>query len=819
MKIAQARFLRFVAQFVLVCATLVALFWLVGTVWGPSWIKKSIEEYSQRVGYRIELQSVSVAPLALRVELTGLKLSQIGGNDLFTLERGVIALRWSKISVGEIGIQAVDLQSPRVLIEKSAQNKSPPTWNWVDFIQRIQTLSGSTKSSVAPEQPRRFSLEHLAIAGGEIKIRDNLSKWSDELGPFTLELRDLANYSEKNTTPSGIQTLYTLNLGKLDFDIPALGKKIAFDRVSAAGNVSSPKADILSVQLNLQLDDANIQSRFSFQTKLGELTGVVQIQKLALRPFVSLLPANSILHTQKGYLDADLTLASQKNTWGIAGDLRLLDTQILEGKTKEAFLQWQAIDLKRLDIRKTAQGMTSLAIDELNIDQPNFVFEINDQGFSNLRRMFSKPSTKELADQELVENANKSEAQAEIQVAQATTPPEKKFNLDIRSVKIHNGRVQFADYFVRPQFKTEINQFNGSLLGVSNTPGRYASIAFNGVMIDKGSMRARGQASFDDPRRNHDIAVDFKNLPLKATNPYFMSRAGYEIDDGSLDLILNYKAKDAELFGKNRIIIRNIQLGKEAPNFEGKRLPLGLAVILLEDSDKVIDISLDIRGNVDSPKFSASGLVWQAIRTVFTNIVTAPFRALASLFGIQGDTTVYSVVGENVFLPVDQDKLEKLASVLAKRPKANIELSGSLDPKADREALARAKADQAILSAAGFKVGPNEPLPIPSLSDRRIQAGLKSAYASQVGRIKLTQRLIMLPDNEARYQQLRSELIQSYSIGNAELVELASARAKNAKDLMTKLDPSIANRIVVSQPKELSANQDGVPLGLQMANP
>jgi hypothetical protein len=265
-------------------------------------------------------------------------------------------------------------------------------------------------------------------------------------------------------------------------------------------------------------------------------------------------------------------------------------------------------------------------------------------------------------------------------------------------------------------------------------------------------------------------------------------------------------------------VIKDIQLGEEIPDFQGKRLPLRLAVALLEDSDNVIDISLSIKGNIDSPEFSASGLVWQAISTVLSNIVTAPFRALASLLGLQSDAPIYSVVGESTYLPADQEKLDKLAGVLVKRPNATIELLGAYDPGSDKLELARARADHAILNAAGFKLSPSEPLPTPSLSDPRIQSGIKSAYGQQVGKIKLAQRLITLPDNEARYQQLRSEIILSFVIGDTELKQLATTRASRARDLMLQNNPSLVERIKLGASKEAVADKDGIPLGVNLGS-
>ena len=499
-------------------------------------------------------------------------------------------------------------------------------------------------------------------------------------------------------------------------------------------------------------------------------------------------------------MNGKLQYQARNTLWSTTGDLQFLDVEITEGRPRQPFIKWKKADVKQIDLRKLASGNTAFSIDELIFDKPDFLYDIDEQGFSNIRRMFAKPASPKI-DSPQVDQSQQSALQ-----------------LDIKAIKLRDGLVQFSDFAVVPQFKTEIRKLNGSLLGVSNIPGRYAAIALDGLVADKGSFRAKGQASFDDPRRNHDLSFEFKNVPLKTANAYFMKYAGYAIDDGRLDLFLNYKAKNAELVGQNRFVIKDIKLGEELTNFQGKRLPLRLAVALLEDSDNVIDISLSIKGNVDSPEFSASGLVWQAIRTVLTNIVTAPFRALAALLGLQSDAPIYSVLGESSFLPADQEKLDKLGGVLAKRPHATVEFLGAFDPVADKLELARARADFAILTAAGFKLSPSEPLPIPSLSDPRVQSGVKSAYGQQVGRIKLAQRLISLPDNEARYQQLRNEIIQSYVITEAELRQLANARATRARELMLQSNPALAERLRVGSSKEVVSDKDGVPLGVNLGS-
>ena len=796
MQLHKARLIRLTSKITLGFLAVATLFWVVGVAWAPSWIKGSLEQYSQKVGYQVELQDIAVKPFALKVELYGLKLKQIKGKELFSLERGMLSLQWGKLVLGEIGIQDIQLDGPSILFERDA--KANAKWNWLEFIESIsekQVGAVETKSKA----PKVF-VENFTIREARLKLNDEQTKFADDLGPFSLDLKKLSNYSSK-TDQAGIEALYSLDLGKVDILIPSLNKMIVVQKVRAAGGISSPNPDTLDAKLNLKLDDGELDFVLTLKTKQDQILINTGITNLSIAPIVSLLPANSPLSTNKGVMSGQMQYQLQNHLWSASGDLRLLDVEITEGRPRQPFVQWKQVDIKQIDLRKLASGNTALTIDELIFDQPNFLFDLDEKGLSNIRRMFAKPASLKVDSTESINQAQSS-----------------RFQLDIKAVKLRDGLVQFSDLAVVPQLKTEIRKLNGSLLGVSNTPGRYAAIALNGFIADKGSFRAKGQASFDDPRRNHDLSVEFKNVPLNTANAYFIKHAGYSINDGRLDLLLNYKAKDAELLGQNRFVIKDIQLGEEIPDFQGKRLPLRLAVALLEDSDNVIDISLSIKGNIDSPEFSASGLVWQAISTVLSNIVTAPFRALASLLGLQSDAPIYSVVGESTYLPADQEKLDKLAGVLVKRPNATIELLGAYDPGSDKLELARARADHAILNAAGFKLSPSEPLPTPSLSDPRIQSGIKSAYGQQVGKIKLAQRLITLPDNEARYQQLRSEIILSFVIGDTELKQLAATRASRARDLMLQNNPSLVERIKLGASKEAVADKDGIPLGVNLGS-
>ncbi len=785
------------------CLVLVTLFWASAHLFVPGFVKKSVAEYGDKIGYDIAYRDLSLSPLRLRVEIEGLHLAKNGGNNLLQFQKLLVSLKWTKLVIGEIGFDEIAVQDPKLLVEKrvvKGGSAEIALWNWQEFIRAVEkSLPPSDPKEV--KKPTKISIDELVVNSASLSLIDATSNLQEQLKPFSMKLLKVANY-DKNGVVSGARGQYDFNLGSLQLLIPGVNKTIAFNRVTITGGLDNPSPGALGLQFDLQLDQGSLRSHWDLNTISKAIDGKINIENISLAPIVSMLPANKELIAQSGLMNANLTVKLGADADVISGDVHLLDVVVTEKGENPPLILWKAAELRQLEYKlsKSANQSsgTGLTIDELLVDRPVLRFEMNEEGLSNFRRLFSKPQ---------------SDKTGQAVATESTNAP---FHLDMRSVNLKDGEVLFSDLAMRPNFKVDIKKFNATLLGVSNTPGRFASVAMDGVVAGSGSMRTKGQASFDDPRRNHDFAMSFRNLPLTTFNPAVMNFAGYQITSGRLNLNLNYRAKDGELNGSNQIIIKKVELGDEVPDFKGKKLPLGLAIALLEDADDTIDVTVRISGNVDSPEFSASSLVLQAITNVLTNVATAPFRALASILGMGGNEGVNAVPGEAVFLPADQDRLEKFGDYLVKRPNANLEIMGTYDPIQDKQELARVIADTAILKEAGFKLAAGDPVPVPSLSDPRVQSGLRAAYAQYVGRIKLGQRLLALPDGEVRNQQLRTELIADIDVSDAQLKELAKTRATIAYELMIKANPVLKDRIATGNVKSVEAGKEGVPLEVEI---
>ena len=789
---------------ILVCSCTM-IFWAGAHLFVPGLLKKTASEFSDKIGYDITYQDLSLSPLKLKIELGGLRLAKEGGSKLLEFKKLIITLKWTKLALGELGFDEILLEEPKVLVEKKLP-KGPHqgTWNWQEFIAAVEKALPPNNPK-EPSKPLKISIDQLLVNSASLSLIDDSNQMKEELKPFTVKLLNVANY-DKHGVVTGVRGQYDFNLGALQVLVPGINKAIAYQHVAITGGLDNPQPGSLGVQLNLKLDDGEVRSHWDFNTDSKTVDGKLEINNLSIAPMIPLLPANKELIGKSGLINAELGVKLGGEADLVSGDIHIVDLAILEKGQAIPLIVWTKADIHRFEykqVKNSQHANSNLSVDEIILDHPILQFEINEEGYSNFRRLFSKP-------------------QADVASPQPTIPSDKpvespsRFNLDMRSVSLKDGEVFFADLAMRPNLRVDIKRFNSTFLGVSNAPGRMTSMAMEGVVAGSGSMRAKGQASFADPRRNNDITMTFRSLPLTAFNPAVMTFAGYKIANGRLNLNLNYQTKEGELNGSNQIIIKKVELGDEVPEYKGKKLPLGLAIALLEDSDDTIDVTIRIAGNVDSPEFSASGLVWQAISNVLTNVATAPFRALASILGMGSNEGINAVPGEAVFLVPDQDRLQQFGEYLVKRPNSSLEILGTYDPVQDKQALARAKADTAILIEAGFKLTPGEPVPTPSLIDPKVQSGLKAAYAQFIGRIKLGQRLLTLPDGEARNEQLHHELIAGIEITDAELKDLAKNRAKLAYEFMVKANPDLKERIQIGEVKTVEAGKEGIPLDVEI---
>ena len=194
----------------------------------------------------------------------------------------------------------------------------------------------------------------------------------------------------------------------------------------------------------------------------------------------------------------------------------------------------------------------------------------------------------------------------------------------------------FADLSLRPQFMTRIHDLKGTITGLSSAKDAQARFKMDGRVDRYGMAKINGVIRPNDFGRSSDVEMVFHNVEMKNLSPYSGKFAGRLIKSGKVSADFKYQIHDYKMIGDNKILIDNLVLGEQVDDPGAASLPLDLAIALLQDAQGRIDIGLPVTGDLQDPQFSIGPLVWKAFTNLITKAVTAPFRALGSLFGGEG---------------------------------------------------------------------------------------------------------------------------------------------------------------------------------------
>lgn len=475
----------------------------------------------------------------------------------------------------------------------------------------------------------------------------------------------------------------------------------------------------------------------------GVLRAQLKLGRLALKPLQPLLAQHVKLAIGGGELSAQgelLTGSGDKpalrydGSFGVNG-LALNETD------GGLFAGWQALEIPKLT---ATLGPNRLDIPELRLAGADAKLVIEpDRSFNAARLLVAAPAPAVPAPAAPASAAGVIPAAAtvpaSVPASAASAPAAEPFALRIRRVRVQDAKLDFTDLSLRPQFSAKIHELGGVVNGLSSSPGAHAQVELDGRVDDFGLARVRGELDLFKPRDNTDLNVVFRNVDMVPASPYSMKFAGYRVAGGKISLDLQYKIRGGKLEGDNKIVIDKLTLGERVDSPDALKLPLQLAIAILEDSDGRIDLGLPVTGDLNDPQFSYGAIIGKAIVNVLTKIVTAPFRALGSALGLNGEKMEAIVFdpGSGRLLPPEREKLKQVAQVLAKREGLRLSVPAQYASAADGAALRMLAVRRDVAQRAGIQVPEGEaPGPLDT-GDRHVRAALRELYAQRFGDAEL----------------------------------------------------------------------------------
>ncbi len=289
-----------------------------------------------------------------------------------------------------------------------------------------------------------------------------------------------------------------------------------------------------------------------------------------------------------------------------------------------------------------------------------------------------------------------------VAVATEQGPPPQETKIRIDNVLMEDGSLNFADFWIQPNYRVAIEQLNGQIVGLSSNETSRATLDLEGKVDRYAPATIKGTMNLLSASLFTDINLKFAGVDMTSVTPYSGRFAGYKIEKGKLSVDVTYKVENRALDAKQKFVIDQLQLGEKVESPDAVSLPLKLAVALLKDRNGVIDIDLPMTGSLDDPKFRMGPLIWKAFVGLLTKIATAPFALIGSMFGGGPEVNFVEFEPGSVLLdPAGTEKMTAVRKALVERPALQVDVPMAYSAELDGELIARQALEADLRKLAG----------------------------------------------------------------------------------------------------------------------
>ena len=556
--------------------------------------------------------------------------------------------------------------------------------------------------------------------------------------------------------PTMVARIKSLELadGALSVRDEGTGTTLGLDGVTAklgdltSEALSSSKAKPMAFELAAAVrSGGRLKARGHAVPAAGSAEATVEASGVALAPLQPFLARFTGARLASG----DASLAGKLQAGGkdaklvFNGSATLSDVA-LKDPLGTPLMAWKTLGARSM---RLSVAPDRLDIDELRLSSPAAVLAIAKDGSSNLSRVFPD-KTAPAAGSSAATATTATKGAAPTPVA-AAGPPAAGMAVLVRRLRMDDGVLEFSDENISPGFTARMHELAGTADALSSDRDTRSQFAFEGRIEEFGYARLSGSVNAFAPRDRTTFRVQMRNVDLTRATPYSMRFAGYRIASGRLSLDVNYRVRDGAIEGDNQFTLEQFTLGERVDSPDALKLPLELAVAMLKDADGRIVLDLPIRGSLDDPQFSIAPLVWKAIGNLVGSIVTAPFRALARLFGGGAGEDVGTIAfepGGSRLLPPEREKIIQVAGMLAKRPELKLVIPVRFDSGVDPEALRRAAFARDLGRRAGYEVRDEDAAGPVNTRDRPTREALRALFTERFSAAELDK---LKAEAEAKY--------------------------------------------------------------------
>lgn len=534
-----------------------------------------------------------------------------------------------------------------------------------------QAQPGHTAKSSQPATPAwRWNLPELSIIDGQVGWRDAVPAETVTLqaSAFRLSLQGL---NSGGIQPASLTTSLRLGAGSTE---PG--------SLSWRGTVALG-ADGQSPQVRGQLDARRLPAH-------------------ALAPYAAGQLNLALLRADASYLGS---VALQTSAAGpsvqLAGDVTLEDfranTTPAAPARPEELLNWKTLNLKGLDVKLAPATAPQITVASGALSDFFARVIIQETGRINLQDI-SKQAAADAAKTAPPANAT------------AAADPALAPRISIGPFSLVNGTVDFADRFIRPNYRANLSDLTGRLGGFSSEGAKATNGETAAPQMAELELRGRaeGTASLQITGKLNPLATPLaldiegrvRDLELPPLSPYTIKYTGHGIERGKLSLDVAYTVQpNGQLTARNQLVLNQLTFGQAVAGAPAS-LPVRLATALLADRHGVIDLNLPISGSLNDPEFKLAPIIFKIIGNIIVKAITSPFSLLTGMLG-GADTDLSQVAfvpGTARFDPASTARLERVAKALTDKPGLTLTVVGTASLEAERNAYQRDRLNAQLLA-------------------------------------------------------------------------------------------------------------------------
>ncbi len=627
---------------------------------------------------RLALASATLDALALR-EGSG-KAAQ----DAVTLKQLALADVQIDLLARTAMLGSVTLVQPAAMVAREADGRLN-VQRWV--VARVGDAASAAKHPEAvPDPAWHVQIKDMQLDGGQLKFSDVKAGSAKrplrvEVAALRLAVQALEWHGDHATAPGNVQIS-----ARVGAPMPAREKP-------------RPLAGAI-----------DFKGRIGIEPLLA--SGRLRIERFPVQLFAPYFADQvqlSLLSAEAGYKgDVKVRKLAAGLDVSAAGDVLLGAVHVATlpdasapasiGNTDE-LLSWQALSLNGTKFAMKPQGRPQLEIREAALSDFYSRLVVTEQGRFNLQDVTGAPAGAASAPSP---DGAASQSAAAVPAASAPAADATPLPIAIKVgvTRLINGRVDFSDHFVRPNYSAALTELNGQLGAFSSDSRNPATLELHGRAAGTALLEISGQLNPAVKPLALDIKAKATDLELAPLSPYAAKYAGYAIERGKLSMDVAYKIDaDGKLEARNQVILNQLTFGEKIESKDATKLPVLLAVALLKDRNGVIDINLPVSGSVNDPKFSVGGIIIKVIVNLLVKALTSPF-ALLSGGGSDDLSVVEFQPGTALITAGGSGAIDKVAKALTERPALKMTVTGASDPVGERDAFQHAAIEARLLAEA-----------------------------------------------------------------------------------------------------------------------